>query len=297
MKTIILAGGSGTRLYPVTQVVNKHLLPIYNKPMIYYPLSISMLLKIREVLLIVNPEDLKAFQKLLGDGSHLGMSISYKIQEKPRGLAEGLILAEEFLQGDNVLFLLGDNIFYGHDLIKVINEAKEEVEKFGGAYVFGYYVKDPERFGVVEFDKEGKVISIEEKPKKPKSNFAVVGMYFYDNEAVEIAKKVKPSHRGELEITTVNEEYLKRGKLKVKLFGRGFAWFDAGTHESFLEAGTFVETIERKTGLMIGCIEEIAYRNGWIDREQLVKLAEPLKKTDYGKYLLSVAEGKDALRV
>jgi len=295
MKGVILAGGSGTRLYPVTQVVNKHLLPIYNKPMIYYPLSISMLLKIREVLLIVNPEDLPAFQKLLGDGSHLGMSISYKIQEKPRGLAEGLILAEEFLQGDNILFLLGDNIFYGHDLIKVINEAKEEVEKFGGAYVFGYYVKDPERFGVVEFDENGRVISIEEKPKKPKSHYAVVGMYFYDNEAVEIAKKVKPSHRGELEITSVNEEYLKRGKLKVKLFGRGFAWFDAGTHESFLEAGSFVATIEKKTGLMIACIEEIAYRNGWIDREQLIKLAEPLKKTDYGRYLLSIAEERDAL--
>jgi len=295
MKTVILAGGSGTRLYPVTQVLNKHLLPIYNKPMIYYPLSISMLLKIREVLFIVNPEDLPAFKKLFGDGSHLGMSISYKIQERPNGLAEGLILAEEFLQGDNVLFLLGDNIFYGHDLLKILNEAKEDVEKNGGAYIFGYYVKDPERFGVVEFDKEGKVISIEEKPKKPKSNFAVVGMYFYDNEAIEIAKKVKPSHRGELEITSVNEEYLKRGKLKVKLLGRGFAWFDAGTHESFLEAGTFVETIERKTGLMIGCIEEIAYRNGWIDREQLLKLAEPLKKTDYGKYLLSIAKEKDAL--
>jgi glucose-1-phosphate thymidylyltransferase len=290
MKTVILAGGSGTRLYPVTQVVNKHLLPIYNKPMIYYSLSVSMLLKIREILLIVNPEDLPAFQKLLGDGSHLGISVSYKIQERPNGLAEGLILAEEFLQGDNVLFLLGDNIFYGHDLPKILNEAKEDVEKNGGAYVFGYYVKDPERFGVVEFAKEGRVISIEEKPKKPKSNFAVVGMYFYDNEAVEIAKRVKPSHRGELEITSVNEEYLKKGRLKVKLLGRGFAWFDAGTHESFLKAGTFVETIEKKTGLMIGCIEEIAYRNGWIDKEQLLRLVEPLKKTDYGKYLLNIAK-------
>jgi len=290
LKSVILAGGSGTRLYPVTQVVNKHLLPIYNKPMIYYPLSIAMLLKIRDVLFIINPEDLAVFQRLFSDGTHLGMKISYSIQHRPNGLAEGLILAEEFIGNDTVLYLLGDNIFFGHDLIKILKEAKEEVEQNGGACVFGYYVSDPERFGIVEFDEEGRVLSIEEKPKKPKSNYAVVGMYFYDSDAVKIAKTVKPSQRGELEITSVNQRYLEEGKLRVKLLGRGFAWFDAGTHDSFLEAGEFVATIEKKTGLMIGCIEEIAYRNGWIDREQLLKLAEPLKKTDYGKYLKRVAE-------
>ena len=290
MKAVIMAGGSGTRLYPVTIAVNKHFLPIYNKPMIYYPLSLVMLLGIREVLFIVNPQDLENFKKLFGDGSHLGMSINYQIQEKPRGLAEGLVLAEDFLNGDSICYMLGDNVFFGHDLIKIMSEAKKEIEEKGGAYVFGYYVKDPERFGIVEFDENGNVKSIEEKPKNPKSNFAVVGMYFYDKEAVEIAKEVKPSDRGELEITSVNEEYLKKGKLKVKLLGRGFAWFDAGTHDSFLEAGEFVATIEKKTGLMIGCIEEIAYRNGWISREQLVKLATPLVKTDYGKYLLELAE-------
>ncbi len=290
MKAVIMAGGSGTRLYPVTIAVNKHFLPIYNKPMIYYPLSLVMLLGIREVLFIVNPQDLESFKKLFGDGSHLGMSINYQIQEKPRGLAEGLVLAEDFLNGDSICYMLGDNVFFGHDLIKIMSEAKKEIEEKGGAYVFGYYVKDPERFGIVEFDENGNVKSIEEKPKNPKSNFAVVGMYFYDKEAVEIAKKVKPSDRGELEITSVNEEYLKKGKLKVKLLGRGFAWFDAGTHDSFLEAGEFVATIEKKTGLMIGCIEEIAYRNGWISREELVKLAIPLVKTDYGKYLLELAE-------
>ena len=295
MKAVILAGGSGTRLYPTTQVVNKHLLPIYNKPMIYYPLSIAMLLKISEVLFVVNPEDVVSFKKLFGDGSHLGMKIDYAIQQKPRGLAEGLILAEEFIKNDTVLYLLGDNIFFGHDLIKILEQAKKEVERNGGAYVFGYYVSDPERFGVVEFDETGKVLSIEEKPKKPKSNYAVVGMYFYDSEAVEIAKSVKPSHRGELEITSVNQRYLEKGKLKVKLLGRGFAWFDAGTHDSFLEAGEFVATIEKKTGLMIGCIEEIAYRNGWIDREELLKLAEPLSKTPYGKYLIRIAEEEHAL--
>ncbi|HEB62752.1 MAG TPA: glucose-1-phosphate thymidylyltransferase [Bacteroidetes bacterium] len=292
MKSVILAGGSGTRLYPITTVVNKHLLPIYNKPMIYYPLSLVMLLGIRDVLFIVNPKDKQDFERLLGDGSHFGMNISYQIQEKPNGLAEGLILAEKFIGDENICYVLGDNIFFGHDLPKIMLEAKKDVEKNGGAYVFGYYVKDPERFGIVEFDEKGNVISIEEKPEKPKSNYAVVGVYFYDNEAVEIAKKVKPSSRGELEITSVNEEYLKKGKLRVKLLGRGFAWFDAGTHDSFLEAGEFVATIEKKTGLMIGCVEEIAYRNGWIDREQLRKLAEPLAKTDYGRYLLRLAEGE-----
>jgi len=289
MKAVILAGGSGTRLYPVTQVLNKHLLPVYNKPMIYYPFSLSMLLKIREVLFIVNEEDLLAFKRLFKDGSHLGMNIQYKVQKKPNGLAEGLILAEEFLDKDNVFYLLGDNIFFGHDLINILTQAKKDVELNSGAYVFGYYVSDPERFGIVEFDESGKVISIEEKPKKPKSNYAVVGMYFYDSDATEIAKTVKPSHRGELEITSVNEEYLKRGNLKVKQLGRGFAWFDAGTHDSFLEAGEFVATIEKKTGLMIGCIEEIAYSNGWITKEELLRLAEPLKKTGYGKYLIKLA--------
>jgi len=292
VKAIILAGGKGTRLYPVTLAMNKHFLPIYNKPMIYYPLSLVMLLGIKNVLFIVNPTDLDTFKGLFGDGSHLGMNIKYRIQQKPNGLAEGLILAENFIETDNICYMLGDNIFYGHDLVKIMAEAKKEVEERGGAYVFGYYVKDPERFGVVEFDEKGNVKSIEEKPKNPKSNYAVVGMYFYDNEAIKIAKRVKPSERGELEITSVNEEYLKRGKLKVKLLGRGFAWFDAGTHDSFLEAGEFVATIEKKTGLMIGCIEEIAYRNGWIDREQLLKLAKPLAKTDYGRYLLELAEEK-----
>ncbi len=290
MKAVILAGGSGTRLYPVTIPINKHLLPIYNKPMIYYPLSLVMLLGIRDILFVVNPTDLDHFQKLFKDGSHLGINIQYQIQEKPNGLAEGLILAESFIKDDNVLYMLGDNVFFGHDLVKLMKEAKEDVEKNGGSYVFGYWVKDPERFGIVEFDQNGNVISIEEKPKNPKSNYAVVGMYFYDNKAIQYAKKIKPSDRGELEITSVNEEYLKKGNLKVKLLGRGFAWFDAGTHDSFLEAGEFVATIERKTGLMIGCIEEIAYRNGWITKQQLLDLAKHLKKTDYGKYLIELAK-------
>ncbi|WP_457640396.1 glucose-1-phosphate thymidylyltransferase RfbA [Persephonella sp.] len=293
MKAIILAGGSGTRLYPVTVAVNKHFLPIYNKPMIYYPLSLVMLMGIKDVLFIVNPEDLDDFKKLFEDGSKLGMNISYKIQEKPNGLAEGLVLAEKFIGDDNICYMLGDNVFFGHDLIKIMQEAKEDIERNGGAYVFGYAVKDPERFGVVEFDENGNVLSLEEKPKKPKSHYAVVGMYFYDNKAIEIAKNVKPSDRGELEITSVNEEYLRREKLKVKLLGRGFAWFDAGTHDSFLEAGEFVATIENKTGLMIGCIEEIAYKNSWITREQLLELAKPLRKTEYGKYLIEVAEGEE----
>ncbi len=290
MKAVILAGGSGTRLYPVTMAVNKHLLPIYNKPMIYYPLSLVMLLGLREILFIVNPHDLEVFQKLFGDGSHLGVKISYQVQEKPRGLAEGLILAEDFLQGDSVCYLLGDNVFFGHDLVNLMQQAKEEVEKTGGAMVFAYFVKDPERFGVVVFDEEGRATSLEEKPQKPRSNWAVVGMYFYDPKAPSIAKKIKPSPRGELEITSVNEEYLRRGELRVKLLGRGFAWFDAGTHDSFLEAGEFVATIEKRTGLMIGCIEEIAFRNGWISREQLLALAEPLQKTDYGRYLKEIAK-------
>lgn len=290
MKSIILAGGIGTRLFPVTQAINKHLLPVYNKPMIYYPLSLIMLIRIRDVLIIVNEEDKQHFNNLLRDGSHIGMNIKYAIQKEPRGLAEGLIIGEEFLDGDNVCYMLGDNVFFGHDLPKTMLEAKKDVEERGGAVVFGYYVKDPERFGIVEYDGNGNVIDIKEKPKKPRSHYAVVGMYFYDSKAVEFAKHVKPSKRGELEITSVNKSYLREGNLRVKLLGRGFAWFDAGTHDSFLEASEFIATIEKRTGLMVGCIEEIAYRNGWIDREQLINLAEPLRKTEYGKYLIKVAE-------
>ncbi len=291
MKAIILAGGSGTRLYPTTQILNKHLLPIYNKPMIYYPLSLIMLLGIRDMLFVVNPQDLEHFKKLFGDGSHLGMNIDYKIQEKPNGLAEGLILSKDFIKDENVCYALGDNMFFGHDITKILFEAKSEVEQKGGAYVFGYRVKDPERFGVVEFDEKGNVLSIEEKPHNPKSDFAIAGLYFFDKRAYEFASSAKPSHRGELEITSILERYLHQKTLKVKLLGRGFAWFDAGTHDSFLKAGEFVATIEKRTGLMIGCIEEIAYAKGWIDKEKLLKLAEPLKKTDYGKYLMEIANG------
>jgi glucose-1-phosphate thymidylyltransferase len=258
--------------------------------MIYYPLSVVMLLGVRDVIFVVNPQDLESFKRLFCDGSKLGMNIQYVIQEKPNGLAEGLILSEDFIKNDNVCYLLGDNIFYGHDLVKILSKAKEEIEKDGGAYVFGYYVKDPERFGVVEFDENRKVVSLEEKPQNPKSNYAVVGLYFYDKDAVEIAKNIKPSDRGELEITSVNQEYLKRDKLKVKLLGRGFAWFDAGTYDSFLKAGEFVATIEKRTGLMIGCIEEIAYKNGWITKDQLLNLAKSLDKTEYGEYLTEIAK-------
>ncbi len=290
MKALILAGGSGTRLYPVTVVVNKHFLPIYNKPMIYYPLSLVMLLGIREVLFVVNPEDEENFRKLFGGGEKLGMRISYTVQDSPRGLADGLVLAEEFAEGDNLCMMLGDNIFFGHELVNIMKEARRDIEENGGAYVFGYYVNEPRRFGIVEFDEEGRVVSLEEKPQKPKSNYAVTGMYFYDSHAIEIAKNIKPSWRGELEITSVNQEYLRRGNLKVKLLGRGFAWFDTGTHHSFLEASSFIETIENKTGLMIGCIEEIAYKNGWIDKDTLLVAAKSLDKTDYGTYLKKVAE-------
>ncbi len=289
MKGVLLAGGSGTRLYPITVAINKHLLPIYNKPMIYYPLSVLMLAGIREVLIVVNPQDEEVFRKLLGDGSRLGMRIQYAIQEKPRGLADGLLVAEDFIGDDSVCMILGDNIFFGHDLPNILRSAKEEVESEGGAVVFGYYVKDPQRFGIVQFDERGKVISIEEKPENPKSNYAVVGLYFYDNQALSYAKEIKPSPRGELEITSVNQEYLKRGSLKVKILGRGFAWFDAGTYDSFLEAGNFVATIENKTGLMIGNIEEIAYRNGWISKEKLLEIADTLRNTSYGEYLKRIA--------
>lgn len=292
MKAILLSGGSGTRLYPVTKVINKHFLPIYNKPMIYYPLSLVMLLRIREVFVVINPEDEELFKSLLGDGSRLGMNIQYVHQKKPRGLAEGILLCEKLTQGSKIMYLLGDNVLYGHSLIDILKDAQNEVEKKGGSYIFGYFVNDPYRFGIVEFDTEGKVLSIEEKPRNPKSHFAVIGVYFFDEMVYSIAREVKPSERGELEITSVLEGYLKRGNLSVKLLGRGFAWFDAGTYDSFLEAGEFVATIEKRTGLMIGSIEEIAFRNGWISAEELLKIAEPLKKTEYGKYLIDLAEGK-----
>lgn len=290
MKGIVLGGGTGSRLYPVTYAVNKHFIPIYNKPMIYYPLSVIALAGIRDILIVCSSKDVDNYKSLLRDGSHIGMRIEYVFQEEPKGLADGLLKGERFAQGEPVCLVLGDNIFYGHELQSILLEARKDVERQGGGVVFGYHVRDPERYGVVEFNQKGNVVSIEEKPQKPKSNYAVTGLYFYDNTCFEKAKCIKPSKRGELEITSVNEEYLKEGKLKVKLLGRGFAWFDAGTHDSFIEASEFVATIEKRTGYMIGCIEEIAYRNGWIDKEQLRKLAEPLIKTDYGKYLMKVAE-------
>jgi len=288
MKAVILAGGSGTRLYPVTQNVNKHLLSIYNKPMIYYPISLAMLIGIRDIIFVITPQDEEIYRKFFVHLGKIGLNVDYVIQEKPRGLAEGLILVREKVKKEPIFYLLGDNILFGHGLSEILKEAKQFVEEKKGAYVFGYYVPDPERFGVVEFDKEGKVLSIEEKPKKPKSNYAIIGIYFFDERATDFALKVKPSKRGELEITSVLEEYLKEQTLRVKLLGRGFAWFDAGTHESFLEASEFVHTIEKRTGLMIGCIEEIAYRNGWIDADTLLSIAKVMSKTYYGEYLLSL---------
>lgn len=290
MKGVILAGGRGTRLYPLTYVTNKHLLPIYNKPMIYYPFSVLMLAKIREVIIVTNPEDLQNYKMLFGDGSFLGMRVYYAVQDSPRGLSDGLMQSRKFADGDSVMLTLGDNIFFGHGLPEILKKGVETVKKEGGACVFAYYVNDPERFGVVEFDEFGNVISLEEKPKKPKSNYAVTGLYIYDETVFEKIERLKPSDRGELEITSLNEEYLKEKKLKVEILGRGFAWFDAGTYDSFLEAGEFVATIEKKTGLMVGCIEEIAYRNKWITKDQLMKLAKNLEKTDYGQYLKKLAE-------
>ena len=291
MKGIILAGGSGTRLYPLTKAISKQIMPVYDKPMIYYPLSTLMLANIREVLIISTPRDLPVFKELLGDGSQLGMDIQYAVQESPRGLADAFIIGADFIGNDAVALVLGDNIFYGQSFSKVLLSASDRVENEGGATIFGYYVRDPREYGVVEFDENGKALSIEEKPEKPKSNYAVPGLYFYDNSVVEIAKNVKPSARGEIEITSVNNEYLQRGTLSVETLGRGFAWLDTGNHEMLLAAADFVSAIQKRQGMYVSCIEEIAFKRGFIDKEQLIQLAQPLLKTNYGKYLLEIAEG------
>jgi len=290
MKGIILAGGSGTRLYPITQGVSKQLTPIYDKPMIYYPLSVLMLSGITEILIISTPHDLPQFEALLGNGEDIGMSFSFAEQPSPGGLAQAFIIGEEFIGEDDVCLVLGDNIFYGHGLTTLLASSIANVENHNKATVFGYYVKDPERYGVAEFDTHGNILSIEEKPEKPKSHYAVVGLYFYPNSVVEIAKQIKPSARGELEITTVNQKYLEQGDLKVELMGRGYAWLDTGTHESLLEASNYIQTIENRQGLKVACIEEIAYEMGYINKEKLIELAQPFKKNQYGQYLLRRAD-------
>lgn len=288
MKGIILAGGAGTRLYPLTKAISKQIMPVYDKPMIYYPLSILMLAGIKEILIISTPRDLPVFKELLGTGGDLGIRIEYKVQEIPKGLADAFIIGEDFIGKDNVALILGDNIFYGQSFSKILKNVAK-IKK--GATIFGYYVRDPREYGVVEFDELGKVLSIEEKPMHPKSNYAVPGLYFYDNCVVEIAKNTKPSARGEIEITSINNEYLRRGDLRVETLGRGFAWLDTGNHDALLEASDFVAAFQKRQGLYISCIEEIAYKSGFIDKEQLIKLAQPLLKTEYGQYLVEIAEG------
>lgn len=286
MKGIVLAGGSGTRLYPITKAISKQLVPLYDKPMIYYPISVLMLAGIRDILIISTPRDLPMYKELLGDGSNLGVNFSYEVQKNPNGLAEAFIIGEDFIGDDNVALILGDNIFHGHRFTEILERSTNLDE---GAIIFGYYTNKPEAFGVVEFDDDGKVISIEEKPEHPKSNYIVPGLYFYDNDVIEIAKNVEPSERGEVEITSVNEEYLKRGKLNVELLGRGMAWLDTGTHDGLLEASNFIETVQKRQSLYIACLEEIAYNKGYITKEQLLETAEELKKTDYGQYLFDLA--------
>ena len=292
MKGIVLAGGSGTRLYPITKGISKQLIPIFDKPMIYYPISVLMLADIRDILIISTPDDLPSFKRLLGDGSDLGVKFEYAEQPYPGGLAQAFIIGADFLNGDSACLVLGDNIFYGAGFTQLLHESVQNVKKEGKATVFGYYVNDPERYGVAEFDSNGNCLSIEEKPEHPKSNYAVVGLYFYPNSVVDIANHIKPSKRGELEITTVNQEYLAKGDLKVKTLQRGFAWLDTGTHDSLSEASTFIEVIEKRQGLKVACLEEIAYKKGWIDSEKLKTIAQPMCKNNYGKYLLQLAEGE-----